>query len=125
MGEALADGERNEAERAHLRGVFAGLGGDGFAEVYTRVIARKTTLEDEVARLATPDARRMAFEMAVCVCEADGKTTAPEREFLARLRTSCGLDAGDAARVERQAEALAPDAMFIRTMTRLYRIAGK
>src|SRR5262244_3404340 len=83
---AMADGERNAAERAHLRRVFDELQEGAFPEVYTRVLTRKTSLEQEVAALGSAEIRRLAFEMAVCVCDADGTTSDPERSFLERLR---------------------------------------
>jgi uncharacterized protein (DUF697 family)/tellurite resistance protein len=109
---ALADGERSEHERTHLRGVFDGLKSGGFPDVYTRVIARKTTLEAEVAKLSTPDVRRIAYEMAVCVCDADGIASDAENAFLAQLRKLCKLDPAETTAVERIAERLAPEAVL-------------
>ena len=39
-----------------------------------------------VAAAITPrEQRQFAYEMAVCVCDADGATSPAERDFLARL----------------------------------------
>jgi len=93
---AFADGTKSEVERARIRAILDGLGGDALAGVYQRVLLQQTTLEAEATRLRTAAARQLAYEMAVCVCDADGESVAAERAFLERLRVSLGLD-GDAA----------------------------
>jgi uncharacterized protein (DUF697 family) len=49
----------------------------------------------------------LAFEMAVCVCDADGTTNPKEQEFLTRLRKALDLPSAAAQEVQTQAEALA------------------
>jgi uncharacterized protein (DUF697 family) len=45
--------------------------------------------------------------MAVCVCDADGVASPAEQQFLRELRDALGLDAGEAAKVVSQADAVA------------------
>ena len=45
------------------------------------------------ARLQSPAARALAYEMAVCVCNADGAVDDPEKKFLADLHQALQLDA--------------------------------
>jgi uncharacterized protein (DUF697 family) len=45
--------------------------------------------------------------MAVCVCDADGVASSAEQEFLRKLREALQLDAGRAAQVVREADAVA------------------
>ena len=104
---AFADGAKDDAEREQVRGVARALDGDVLAAVYQDVLRQRTTLEREVARLSSPAERRLAYEMAVCVCDADGVANADERAFLERLRSALGLDAGAATPVRDQADALA------------------
>jgi hypothetical protein len=60
-----------------------------------------------VAALTSPEARQLAFEMAVCVCDADGVQSAAEQAFLADLRHALALDVQQSAAYTRQAEAIA------------------
>ena len=53
-----------------------------------------------------PKPKLLTYEMAVCVCDADGATSPAEREFLARLAQALGLDAGAAQAFRRQADAV-------------------
>lgn len=103
---AFADGRKSDAEREQVRGIAAGLGGDALAAIYQDVLRQRTTLEREAARLSSPAERQLAYEMAVCVCDADGVASAEERAFLDRLRAALGLEAGAAASVREAADAL-------------------
>lgn len=100
---AFADGQKHDAERERLRGI---LDGPALAAVYQRVLLKRTTLEAETARLEGTEERQLAYEMAVCVCDADGVSDAAERAFLDRLRTALELDGGTALAVRDQADAL-------------------
>ncbi|MDB5825948.1 MAG: GTPase, partial [Variovorax sp.] len=71
------------------------------------VLMKRVSLADATGQLQTDDARRLAYEMAVCVCDADGTHSEAERHFLADLRSSLGVDAGAAAAFTQQADALA------------------
>lgn len=104
---AFADGDKQDAERERLRGIFDGLGAAALADAYQRVLLKRTTLEAEVARLSSRETRQLAYEMAVCVCDADGVATAAERAFLDELRRGLGLDAAAATAVREEADALA------------------
>ena len=64
-------------------------------------------MADAVASLDRIEARQLAYEMAVCVCDADGVQSEPERGFLAQLRDSLGLDAKAADRFAHDSHALA------------------
>src|SRR5690606_15448486 len=57
--------------------------------------------------LSGPNHKQLAYEMAVCVCDADGVANAAELTFLKELRTSGGLDAQRTLQVEKDAAALA------------------
>jgi uncharacterized protein (DUF697 family) len=56
--------------------------------------------------LKSTESRQLAYEMAVCVCDADGTQSQAERLFLTDVRTSLGLDAS-AAGFSQQAEEIA------------------
>lgn len=89
---ATADGTTSEEERARLERIFQIVDGGSHAAVYRRVLMGDASIIDEAATLESDAARTMAWEMAVGVCEADGLTTDPEREFLRTLEAALGLD---------------------------------
>lgn len=104
---ALADGTKSDVERAKLREVFDGLGIASAPAVYQRVLLKKTDLAAEAATLTSPEARALAYEMAVHVADADGTTTPAEAEFLGSLRRALGLAESESAPVLARAEAIA------------------
>lgn len=106
---AFADGVKDDREREHVRRFADSLAGDApdLPRLYQDVLLRRVALADAVAALPELGQRQLAYEIAVCVCDADGRQCADERAFLADLKTRLGL-AGDARVVEteRQADAL-------------------
>ena len=106
---AFADGGNSERERAEIRRIADTLGADGVLDasaIYQDVLLRKPDLATVAATLTQADQRQFAYEMAVCVCDADGATSPAEREFLGRLAQALGLDAGAAQVFTRQADAV-------------------
>lgn len=102
---ALADGDKADVERESLRGIAETLGGKGgvagLAAVYQDVLLRRVDLAGTTARLGDPGQRELAYEMAVCVCDADGARTPAEAAFLADLKARLKPDAGEVAAFER------------------------
>jgi uncharacterized protein (DUF697 family)/tellurite resistance protein len=95
---ALVDGQQRDAERESIREAAESLAGAGasLAGVYQDVLLRRVTLAQVVATLHALEHRQLAYELAVCVCEADGVRNPAEATFLEGLRTQLGLQ-GDAA----------------------------
>ena len=108
---AFADGQKSDAEREAVRRVAEGLGeaggGAALAQLYQAVLLRRVGLADAVAGLTDTAHRQLAYEMAVCVCDADGRQSPAEAAFLAELRERLALPAGEAASLEAPANALA------------------
>lgn len=107
---AYADGLKDERERAEVKRIAGSLApgaGVDLAALHQDVLLGRRSLEDAARALATPAARQLAYEMAVCVCDADGAHGAAEDAFLAELRRALGLDAAVAEQVHRTAAALA------------------
>jgi len=71
---AFADGAQDEVERAHIQRIVDGFSGGrlDLTSAYQDVLGGKVSLTEVANRLQTPAARALAFEMAVCVCHADG-----------------------------------------------------
>jgi uncharacterized protein (DUF697 family) len=71
------------------------------------VLLQRVTLRDAAAKLSDPDHRQLAYEMAVCVCDADDALSAAEKQFLNELKSALGLGAAQTTEVEQQANAFA------------------
>lgn len=107
---AFVDGEKHERERSEIKRIAENLSqADGIhlPTLYQDVLMKRVSLADVSSALTTEDARQLAYEMAVCVCDADGAQSKAEQEFLREVRTSLGLDARTAAAFTQDAEALA------------------
>jgi tellurite resistance protein len=107
---AFSDGHKDESERAELKRIADSLAGEGsikLAALYQDVLLKRVSVATAVAALTSPETRQLAFEMAVCVCDADGVQSAGEQRFLAELRGALGLDVQQAAAYTREAEAIA------------------
>jgi len=108
---AFADGQKADAEREAIRHVAESLGqaagGAALAQQYQAVLLQRVSLADAAAGLTTPGQRQLAYEMAVCVCDADGRQSPAETAFLAELRRHLALPVAEAAELEREANALA------------------
>jgi uncharacterized protein (DUF697 family)/tellurite resistance protein len=97
---ALSDGRKSEDERAAIRDAAESLAGEGgatLAGVYQDVLLKRVTLESAAAALPQLEHRQLAYEMAGCVCDADGGQSEGERAFLASLRRQLGLEGDEAA----------------------------
>jgi len=103
---AFSDGDKDDAERELIKRMAASVLDDGLdaPAIYQNVIFQRIALGSAAAPLAGGPAARLAYEMAVGVCEADNVLTAPEKEFLGNLRSHLGLDARTAETVEAAAE---------------------
>ena len=107
---AFADGAKNESERDEIQHIVETLQAQASvpgADLHQDGLLGRSNLDQLCADLQSPESRQLGYEMAVCVCDADGVQSAGEREFLEKLRATLGLDAATSlAHVER-AEAIA------------------
>jgi uncharacterized protein (DUF697 family)/tellurite resistance protein len=106
---AFVDGEKHERERAEIKRIAEGLSqadGVNLPTLYQDVLMKRVSLASVASELQSTESKQLAYEMAVCVCDADGTQSEAERMFLADVRTSLGLDAS-AAQFSRQAEEIA------------------
>ncbi len=107
---AFADGSKHERERAEVKSIAEALAGEAsinISALVQDVLLKRASLPEVAAMLVTPESRQLAFEMAVCVCDADGAQSSAEHEFLDTLRRALGLDATQANNFSAQAEAIA------------------
>jgi uncharacterized protein (DUF697 family)/tellurite resistance protein len=106
---AFVDGEKHERERAEIKRIAEGLSqadGLNLPTLYQDVLMKRVSLTSVAGELTSTESKQLAYEMAVCVCDADGTQSEAERMFLTDVRTSLGLDAS-AARFSEQAEEIA------------------
>jgi tellurite resistance protein len=107
---SFADGTKDEREREQVKRIAESLapgGGADLAALYQDVLLGRRTVEAAAAALASPTLRQLAYEMAVCVCDADGVHGEPEKAFLARLQRTLALDASAATAFNEQAATIA------------------
>ena len=107
---AFADGAKHDREREDIRRIAESLatevGAPDLARLYQDVLLKRFSLEAAADALSDPAERQLAYEMAVCVCDADGRQSDVERRFLAELKTLLKLDDGQVEVFEREADAI-------------------
>ena len=104
---AYSDNEKHDRERDQIRQVANALGQHeqiNLPGLYQDVLLRRVQLADVVGQLSSAESREMAYEMAVCVCDADGTTSDKEAAFLAQLKSALALGQGT---VESHAQVIA------------------
>jgi len=105
---AFADGAQDEVERAQIERIVQGFSQEhlDLASAYQDVLGGKLTLAQVTVQLQTPSAKALAYEMAVCVCHADGVLKEPEKQFLGDLKQALQLDSPATEVHQRTAQAL-------------------
>jgi uncharacterized protein (DUF697 family)/tellurite resistance protein len=104
---ARADGRTDSREQQAVDAVVARIGNPDVTRLALQVAAGKLRVADLASRLSDDDARRVAYEGALAVCNADGVVNTAEQAFLEELRTALGLSAESVATVRQTAGALA------------------
>lgn len=106
---AFADGNQSEAERAQVQRILDGFSGDhlDLTAAYQDVLGGKISLADAAGQLQSPAAKALAYEMAVCLCNADGPSQDAEKQFLSDLRQTLHLDDATVDMHHEAAQALA------------------
>jgi len=108
---AFADGAKDEREREEIKRIAESLTGEAGApqmsQLYQNVLLKRVDVSQTAAALTDPSHRQLAYEMAVCVCDADAVASPAEQKFLQELRGALGLASQQTAQVEKEAAALA------------------
>lgn len=118
---AFADGAKDDREREEIKRIAESLAGEAGApqlsQLYQSVLLERVNISQAAAALTDPTHRQLAYEMAVCVCDADAVASPAEQKFLQELKSALGLDSQQTTTVEREAAALTeaplPDAQPI------------
>lgn len=106
---AFADGHNNDTERAEVKRIADSLSqssGTDISALYQDVLLKRVSLDSAVASLSSTEAKSLAYELAVCVCDADGLQGDAERAFLTGLRDKLKLDPATANTFTASADAL-------------------
>ena len=71
------------------------------------MLLKQETPSSAAARLAAPELRQLAYEMALGVCDADGARGDAEKRFLGELQVALRLDPSEATVIAEHADAIA------------------
>jgi len=106
---AFADGSQDEGERARIQQVVNGFSDErlDLASAYQDVLDGKISMAAASNDLQSAEGRALAYEMAVCVCNADRVLNDAENKFLAELRQALHLDRSSIATHQETAQAIA------------------
>src|SRR5688500_13413002 len=108
---AFADGTKDDREREEIKRIADSLAGEAGApqlsQLYQSVLLKRVNVSQAAAALSDATHKQLAYEMAVCVCDADAVARDAEEKFLKELRGALGLDTQQALQVEKEAAALA------------------
>lgn len=105
---AHADGRNTDAERDEVRRVGEALGAQAHSPALLRdVLLKRVDVAAAAAKLPSDELRRLAYEFAVGVCDADGARSPDETRFLDELADALGVSAGHARSVIEVADTLA------------------
>lgn len=106
---AFVDGDKHERERAEIKRIAEGFSAEDLhlPSLYQDVLMKRVSIASAASDLPSRDSRQLAYEMAVCVCDADGAQSEAEQRFLEEVRAALALAAPAAAEFSRTAEELA------------------
>lgn len=104
---ARADGAVDSAEQRAVDAVASRIGNPDIASLAAQVAAGQLRAADLASRLSDAEARRIAYEGALAIVNADGTANESERAFLEELRAALGLSSAEVAEATRTASALA------------------
>ncbi len=104
---ARADGVVDSAEQRAVDAVVARIGDPDVPRLAQQVAAGQLRLEELASRLTDDEARRVAYEGALAVINADGSANESEQAFLEELRAALGLSSDEIADATQTAAALA------------------
>jgi uncharacterized protein (DUF697 family)/uncharacterized tellurite resistance protein B-like protein len=116
---AFADGAKHDREREEIRRIAESLATDGLhlPSLYQDVLMKRVSLPAVVAELKSTEAQHVAYEMVVCVCDADGAQSDVERRFLESLRAAFDMPAEAGREFDRMADSIATAPIAVASAT--------
>ncbi|CAN5902019.1 hypothetical protein BH11VER1_BH11VER1_11830 [soil metagenome] len=105
---SFADGDKHERERQQMKKITDSLANEQMdvSTLYQKVLLNRPEVSAVAEGLVTPGSRQLAYEMAVCVCDADDVCNSAEQQFLDQLRTALGLSTATTQPADAEAAAL-------------------
>jgi uncharacterized protein (DUF697 family)/uncharacterized membrane protein YebE (DUF533 family) len=96
---AFADGSQDESERAQIQRIVDSFPSDrpDLSAVYQDAINGRLTVASLASQLQNPASKSMAYQMATCICYADGVLKDGEKRYLTDLWQALQLEGGPAA----------------------------
>ena len=107
MMASRADSSSGSAEQKAVDDVVSRIGNPDVTRLAQQVESGAIRVADLAGMLSDDDVRRMAYEGALAIVNADGVSNDREQAFLAELREALGLDHGEVDDVTHTAEMLA------------------
>jgi uncharacterized membrane protein YebE (DUF533 family) len=104
---ARADGRADPAERRPIDAFVERIGSPDVSRLAAQVDGGQVRVAELAAKLSDDEARRLAYETALAVCNADGASGPDELRFLAELRAALGLSQAAVSDLDRTARSLA------------------
>lgn len=104
---ARADGVVDSAEQRAVDSVAARVDNPDVTLIAQQVAAGQLRVADLASRLSDDEARRVAYEGALAIVNADGSANEPEQAFLEELRAALGFSTAAVADTTRTVAALA------------------
>lgn len=107
---SFSDGDKNDFERAEIKRIAESLSAESSSNIsalYQDVLLGRVVLNDVAQSITTQEGKQLAYEMAVCVCDADDVLSSAEKAFLAKLQQALGLSTDQVAEHASTAEAIA------------------
>ena len=106
---AFADGDKSKMEREQISKITATFGESDIdlPALYQKVLIQQPALHTITETLTSPGVKKLAYEMAVCVVEADNIKPESEKAFLSDLRAALQLDATATGELESKVGTLA------------------
>lgn len=107
----FADGAQSDVERQEIKRIVDSFSNEpfNFTAVYQQALTGKLPLAEVARGIQSPNAKSLAYEMAVCICLVDGAISAEEQQFLGQLRDVLNLDPGVTASFQQNATALSAE----------------
>jgi len=105
---AFADGAQDETERAQIQRIVESFPSDrpDLTALYQDAMGGKLNVAQLASQLQNPAARAMAYQMAVCICYADGTLKDGEKQYLEGLWRALQLDGKASTAHQETVEAL-------------------
>jgi uncharacterized protein (DUF697 family)/tellurite resistance protein len=89
----MADGRAAAAEQGALQAALGSASGTEVQDIAKRVEAGEVQVADVARDLTSDDSRRLAYQTALAITNADGPANPAEAAFLDQLRSALGLPA--------------------------------